>query len=101
MASCKYSKLLNWRGIGILPEIEKQRLCAFVEIAHKFGRKVRLWASPENTHVWRTLLACGVDLINTDKLEELKRFLTADKPILANSEINEQDYLHFAIEKAK
>jgi hypothetical protein len=89
MASCKYSKLLNWRGLGILPDIEKQRLCTFIKIAHKLGRKVRLWASPEDTHVWRTLLECGVDLINTDKLEELKIFLTKDKPVLASSAISQ------------
>jgi len=91
MASCKYSKLLNWRGPGMLPDMEKQRLCAFIKIAHKLGRKVRLWASPEDTHVWRTLLDCGVDLINTDKLEELKIFLTKDKPILASSAISQYD----------
>ena len=28
-----------------------------------------LWASPEDAHVWRTLLEYGVDLISTDKLE--------------------------------
>jgi hypothetical protein len=101
MASCKYSKLLNWRGIGVLPDIEKQRLCAFIKIAHQFGRKVRLWASPEDTKVWQTLLECGVDLINTDKLEELKDFLTNTKPILASSAINEHDVLPFSFGKAK
>ena len=79
MASCKYSKLLNWRGEGAFPDQEKQRLVSFVNVAHKFNRKVRLWASPENTVVWQTLLNCGVDLINTDKLEELKIFLNNDK----------------------
>jgi len=101
MASCKYSKLLNWRGPDILPDIEKQRLCAFIKIAHKSGRKVRLWASPEDTHVWETLLACGVDLINTDRLEELKNFLTKDKAILASSAIREHDFLTFPAERAK
>ncbi|WP_461451850.1 phosphatidylinositol-specific phospholipase C/glycerophosphodiester phosphodiesterase family protein [Mucilaginibacter sp.] len=85
MSSCKYSKLLNWRGVGSIPSIEKQRLCAFISAAHEHGRKVRLWASPEDTHVWKTLLDCGVDLINTDKLKELKNFLLVDKPFLASS----------------
>lgn len=79
MASCKYSKLLNWRGDGVFPDQERQRLCSFVNFAHRYNRKVRLWASPENTVVWQTLLNCGVDLINTDKLEELKTFLNNDK----------------------
>ncbi|WP_317193247.1 hypothetical protein [Mucilaginibacter segetis] len=47
-------------------------------LAHKFGKRVRLWASPENTAVWKELLSCGVDLINTDKLAELKKFLLDD-----------------------
>jgi hypothetical protein len=79
MASCKYSRLLKWRGAGIMPDNEQQRLCAYVAIAHKNGEKVRLWASPENKLVWQQLLNCGVDLINTDKLAQLKTFLLRQK----------------------
>lgn len=75
MSSCKYSKLLSWRGDGPMPYEQKQKLCAYVDMAHKFGKKVRLWASPENDRVWAELLKCHVDLINTDKLAELKSFL--------------------------
>jgi len=75
LSSCKYSKLLRWTGHGSFPDAERTRLCAFVNMAHKFGKKVRLWASPENDVVWRMLLSCGVDLINTDKLVTLKNFL--------------------------
>jgi len=75
MASCKYSKLLNWKGDGNIPPPQKQRLKWFIAEAHKAGKKVRLWASPENMNVWRELLSCGVDLINTDKLAMLKSFL--------------------------
>jgi hypothetical protein len=75
MASCKYSKLLEWKGDGPMPDNQRQRLCAYVAMAHKYGKKVRLWASPENDRVWSALLKCGVDLINTDKLSKLKNFL--------------------------
>ncbi|MDT3405533.1 phosphatidylinositol-specific phospholipase C/glycerophosphodiester phosphodiesterase family protein [Mucilaginibacter terrae] len=74
-ASCKYSSLVKWNGRGDFPEHEKQRLCHYVMLAHRFGKKVRLWASPEDPVVWNELLQCGVDLINTDKLAELKQFL--------------------------
>ncbi|TFF34745.1 phosphatidylinositol-specific phospholipase C/glycerophosphodiester phosphodiesterase family protein [Mucilaginibacter psychrotolerans] len=76
-ASCKYSKMLKWDGKGTIPTEERERLTAYVAMAHKFGKKVRLWASPENTAVWAELLDCGVDLINTDKLAELSGFLTS------------------------
>jgi len=77
LSSCKYSKLLRWSGQGEFPENEKNRLRAYVRMAHRFGKKVRLWASPEKAVVWEQLLNCGVDLINTDKLSELKEFLLA------------------------
>lgn len=75
LASCKYNKLIKWAGVGAMPEIERQQLCSYVATAHKYGKKVRLWASPENKMVWQELLKCGVDLINTDQLAALKDFL--------------------------
>jgi len=87
MASCKYSTLLNWKGNGNMSLPEKQRLKWFIAAAHKAGKKVRLWASPENSMVWRELLNCGVDLINTDKLSLLKEFLLNNTPLYASNSI--------------
>jgi len=78
IASCKYSDLLKWKGKGVIPEIELQRLEYYVTQAHKNGRKVRLWGSPENKVVWSELLRCNVDLINTDRLTSLRKFLLTD-----------------------
>jgi hypothetical protein len=75
MASCKYSKIIKWNGYGSLPENQKQKLVNYVQMAHSRGEKVRLWASPENRIVWDELLKCGVDLINTNNLVALKKFL--------------------------
>lgn len=80
MASCKYSKLVKWNGLGLFPQKEKERLQSYVDMAHTRGEKVRLWASPENQAVWGQLLSCGVDLINTNKLVALKQFLTTKNP---------------------
>ncbi|WP_346345157.1 phosphatidylinositol-specific phospholipase C/glycerophosphodiester phosphodiesterase family protein [Mucilaginibacter sp. dw_454] len=77
MASCKYSKLLKWKGNGLISPRERLRLLNYVTIAHKNGDQVRLWASPDNKAVWKEILSCGVDLINTDKLAALKDFLVA------------------------
>jgi hypothetical protein len=81
IASCKYSKISKWKGKGIMPAEDRVQLKNYVSLAHANGRKVRLWASPENKTVWATLLQCDVDLINTNKLEKLKNFLT-DKQVL-------------------
>ncbi len=77
MASCKYSKLIKWKGYGSIPNKQKEKLINYVDMAHNRGERVRLWASPENKTVWNELLNCGVDLINTNKLVALKNFLVA------------------------
>lgn len=75
IASCKYSRLLKWKGKGTMSPAEKRRLRFYVAAAHKNGSKVRLWAAPQNKAVWSELLKCDVDLINTDDLTSLRSFL--------------------------
>lgn len=77
-ASCRYSHLLTWAGKGDMPATEKERLCRYVQMAHQREEKVRLWAAPESACVWKALLDCGVDLINTNQLIKLKTFLLED-----------------------
>jgi hypothetical protein len=87
-ASCRYSHLLKWYGKGTMPDSQKEKLCRYIAMAHQNEQKVRLWASPENTRVWKILLDCGVDLINTNKLVKLKRFLLAGRlHSLANASV--------------
>ncbi|MEO6733026.1 MAG: hypothetical protein ABIN01_17510 [Ferruginibacter sp.] len=76
IASCKYSRLLKWKGKGAMPLADILLLKFYVARAHKLGRKVRLWASPENKVVWNELLKYDVDLINTNRLTSLRKFLT-------------------------
>jgi glycerophosphoryl diester phosphodiesterase family protein len=80
MASTKYSRILKWQGKGNIPYKEKQKLTLLVKQAHSQGKIVRLWASPERSNVWKELLDCGVDLINTDELQKLNTFLSSALP---------------------
>ena len=73
--SDRYGKHFKWRGDGPMPAEEWAHLQALTSKAHAEGKKVRLWASPENEAVWKTLLKAGVDLINTDRLQELRQYL--------------------------
>lgn len=92
LASCKYSRILSWDGTGTMSPDERNRLCQYVPIAHQYGHKVRLWASPENEAVWNELLNCGVDLINTDHLNELRRFLLNYSGSLAKVNLEKNIY---------
>lgn len=65
----------RWRGQGPMPGDEREKLRSIVRRAHEAGRRVRLWDTPEDPAVWEELLRAGVDLINTDDLDGLKRYL--------------------------
>jgi hypothetical protein len=73
--SDRWSKLFRWQGEGPMPAQERRQLEELVRTAHEGGRLVRFWGTPEKVTVWKELRAAGVDLINTDKLAELQRFL--------------------------
>jgi hypothetical protein len=70
-----WSRLFTWRGQDTPPAADLMKLRELVGRAHAQGRQVRFWGAPDFEAVWRVQHAAGVDLINTDKLEELARFL--------------------------
>lgn len=65
----------KWRGRGEFASEEKEKLRAIVEKAHQQKRLVRFWGAPDIQPVWRELLAGGVDLVNSDDLAGLEKFL--------------------------
>ena len=73
--SANWIQISRWKGEGPMPADELANLREFTAKAHKRGRLVRFWATPESPVVWEQLLAAGVDLLNTDQLPELRRFL--------------------------
>ena len=78
LVSDNWTKEFKWRGAGPMPEAERARLRELVARTHAQGRRLRLWAAPDNTNGWGALRAAGVDLINTDKLAGLEQFLRAE-----------------------
>jgi len=85
LISDKWTDLFTWEGTGPMPEQQRMTLRDIVERAHLEGRRVRFWETPDNPStardaVWHELLEAGVDLINTDDLLGLQRFLIANDP---------------------
>ncbi len=75
LISDRWGSHFSWDGRGPMPEAQREKLAAIVAKAHAAGRKVRFWATPERQSLWAELLAAGVDLINTDDLPGLQKFL--------------------------
>lgn len=76
LVSDSYTNQVQWRGKGDMPAEEFQKLRLLAERTHKEGKKLRLWATPEDPAVWAKLREAGVDFLNTDQLALLKEFLT-------------------------
>jgi glycerophosphoryl diester phosphodiesterase len=77
MISDAWGAQFQWKGKGPIPPAERSRLCEYCEKAHRDGRVVRFWATPEDEIVWKELADAGVDLLNTDQLARMRTFLTA------------------------
>jgi hypothetical protein len=78
LISDNWTKHFKWRGTGPLPADEHVKLSALITRTHGQGRRLRLWATPDNIAGWKVLRDAGVDLINTDKLADLEKFLRSE-----------------------
>ncbi len=67
VVSDHYKNHLKWNGKGDISDEEQVKLRKLVSKVHAEGKKLRLWASPDNPNAWKTFRKIGVDLINTDK----------------------------------
>lgn len=59
-----------------LPEADRRRLRDLVRRAHDQGRQIRFWGLQDEPFAWGELREAGVDFLNTDRLSELRAFLT-------------------------
>lgn len=76
-----WGSVFDWQGAGAMPSAQRAKLLRITRTAHARGQKVRFWSTPdgarskERVAVWLELVAAGVDYINTDELDTLRRFL--------------------------
>lgn len=79
LVSDNWKSHFTWNGEGEMPQAELDKLLQIVERTHKEGRILRFWATPDFRNAWHLLHAAKVDLINTDDLAGLARYLR-DEP---------------------
>jgi hypothetical protein len=79
LISDHWGRQFKWRGKGEMPAAEREKLQQILQQTHAQGRRLRLWASPDNEATWAALQAAGVDLINTDNLVGLSNFLRSNQ----------------------
>jgi len=79
LVSDSWRPTFGWFTDGGMPAADRTRLEDLVRRAHQQGRRIRFWGLQDQEYVWRELDLAGVDLINTDKLVELRKFLESRK----------------------
>ena len=55
------------------------RIRQVVKKVHGLGKLFRLWGSPDNYESWKQQQQLGVDIINTDKVEECSNYFLKGK----------------------
>lgn len=78
LVSDNWRPTFPWFTEGALSAADRERLRELVRQAHSQGRQIRFWGVPDHESAWRELQEAGVDLINTDRLQELRRFLLGE-----------------------
>lgn len=79
LRSDSWKALFSWAGDGPMPSAERAALDELVRNAHARGQRVRFWNTPDSPgpardNLWQTLLAAGVDYLNTDDLAGAREF---------------------------
>lgn len=73
--SDSWTNHFKWNGEGAFPHEERMKLRELGLKASDRGYRLRFWATPESPKVWDELLRSRVDLIGTDRLADLAKFL--------------------------
>lgn len=74
VVSANWLSQFAWRS-GRMEDRDRAKLARMVAEARRTGRRLRFWSIPDREEAWKLLYDAGVDLLNTDRLEELRRFL--------------------------
>ena len=61
------------------PDSSNTRIEKLAKKVHGMGKLLRLWAIPDNPASWLRLQQLGIDIINTDKVEECRNYFLKNK----------------------
>ncbi|MEP7374063.1 MAG: alkaline phosphatase [Chitinophagaceae bacterium] len=73
--SLQFTRYSSWKGENFIDTIDKKRLQHVIDSVHRARKTIRFWAAPDNEASWILQTQLGVDLIGTDKIDELASFL--------------------------
>jgi alkaline phosphatase len=79
LVSLQFDKISAWKGEGPIPKYELQKLKHTIDSVHAAGKPIRFWAAPDTEEAWKQQMKLHVDLIGTDKINDLSKYLKTNK----------------------
>jgi len=76
LISTDFKSVSDWNGDGEIPANDEARIREVIIGAHKLNMPIRFWASPDFQNAWEKLEAIGVDILNSDNIDELSKYLS-------------------------
>ena len=77
--SGEWGKAFKWNGEGEIGPEDAAKMKERVNAIHGQRKLVRFWGSPDNERTWQAQWNAGVDLINTDHISELRKWILGRK----------------------
>lgn len=73
--SLSFKRYSGWNGKDEISNHDKNLLQNITDSVHNAGKTIRFWEAPDNEKSWKLQMELGVDLIGTDKIDELAALL--------------------------
>jgi alkaline phosphatase len=74
LVSLPFYRISRWNGNDNINEADSLALKHVIDSVHAAGKRIRFWAAPDNEKSWELQEGLKVDLIGTDKINELAKF---------------------------
>lgn len=74
--SAAFGNYAQWNGKGSMVDAQSENVETAIAAAHALGKKIRFWGTPDGITAWATLHRMGVDIINTDRVENCAAFFS-------------------------
>ncbi|HEX8059979.1 MAG TPA: glycerophosphodiester phosphodiesterase, partial [Cyclobacteriaceae bacterium] len=76
LVSTSFGSVSGWDGNGEIPSKDKEKIKQAVDWAHQLNKPMRFWASPDFPNAWAKFKEMGVDIFNSDNINELSKYLS-------------------------
>jgi len=73
--SLPFYKISTWKGEDEINRKDKKAVRQIIDSVHSANKPIRFWAAPDTEASWNLQMKLHVDLIGTDKIEELANVL--------------------------